>query len=106
MQPPRALWVTFQLGRPLGAPDDPALQTRVLRATLRLLEAKSGPVLEDYPALSNFDVYMSGPPAMIAACRGAFLLAGLPEDRLYYDSFDFAPDVLAKLIHARKQVSR
>lgn len=60
-------------------------------------------VLEDYPNLSNFDVYMSGPPAMISACRGAFLGAGLPEDRLYYDSFDFAPDVLAKLIHARKQ---
>ncbi len=60
-------------------------------------------VLEDYPNLSDFDVYMSGPPAMISACRGAFLSAGLPEDRLYYDSFDFAPDVLAKLIHARKQ---
>ncbi len=58
-------------------------------------------VLEDYPALNDFDVYMSGPPAMISACRGAFLGAGLPEDRLYYDSFDFAPDVLAKLIHAR-----
>ncbi len=62
-------------------------------------------VLDDYPALNDFDVYMSGPPAMIAACRSAFLLAGLPEDRLYYDSFDFAPDVLAKLIHARKQKS-
>jgi CDP-4-dehydro-6-deoxyglucose reductase, E3 len=62
-------------------------------------------VLEDYPSLGNFDVYMSGPPAMISACRTAFLAAGLPEDRLYYDSFDFAPDVLAKLIHARKQRS-
>ncbi len=62
-------------------------------------------VLEDYPNLSDFDVYMSGPPAMISASRGAFLAAGLPEDRLYYDSFDFAPDVLAKLIHARKQKS-
>ena len=60
-------------------------------------------VLEDYPRLNDFDVYMSGPPAMISACRSAFLVAGLPEDRLYYDSFDFAPDVLAKLIHARKQ---
>ena len=62
-------------------------------------------VLEDYPALGDFDVYMSGPPAMISACRSAFLGAGLPEERLYYDSFDFAPDVLAKLIHARKQKS-
>jgi len=49
MQPPRALWVKFELGRPLGAPDDPALQSRVLKAALKLLEVESGPVLEDYP---------------------------------------------------------
>jgi hypothetical protein len=49
IQPPRALWVTFELGRPLGAPDDAALQRRVLKAALALLEATSGPVLEDYP---------------------------------------------------------
>jgi CDP-4-dehydro-6-deoxyglucose reductase, E3 len=58
-------------------------------------------VLEDYPQLGDFDVYMSGPPAMISAARAGFLAAGLPEDRLYYDSFDFAPDVLAALIQAR-----
>ena len=28
--PPRALWVPFELGRPLGAPSDPAFQRRVL----------------------------------------------------------------------------
>ncbi len=59
-------------------------------------------VLEDYPDLSGFDLYMSGPPAMISAARAGFLAAQLPEDRLYYDSFDFAPDVLAALIQARK----
>lgn len=48
MNPPRALWVPFILGRPLGAPGDPAFQRRVLVAVLRLLEADSGPVLEDY----------------------------------------------------------
>jgi hypothetical protein len=37
------------LGRPLGAPDDPALQTRVLKAALALLDAEQGPVLADYP---------------------------------------------------------
>jgi hypothetical protein len=26
IRPPRALWVTFELARPLGAPDDAALQ--------------------------------------------------------------------------------
>ena len=41
--------MSFELGRPLGVPNDPAFQTRVLRAALELLEAESGPVLEDYP---------------------------------------------------------
>ncbi|HUX25584.1 MAG TPA: hypothetical protein VMV87_13330 [Burkholderiales bacterium] len=49
MNPPRALWVSFILGRPLGVPNDAAFQRRVLLAVLGLLEAKSGPVLEDYP---------------------------------------------------------
>ncbi len=47
--PPRALWVTFPLGRPFGVPDDAAFQTRVLRATLALLDRAEGPVLEDFP---------------------------------------------------------
>lgn len=49
MNPPRALWVPFILGRPFGVPNDPAFQRRVLIAVLGLLEAKSGPVLADYP---------------------------------------------------------
>ena len=49
MHPPRALWVSFILGRPFGVPNDAAFQRRVLVAVLGLLEAKSGPVLEDYP---------------------------------------------------------
>ena len=49
IRPPRALWVPFELGRPLGQPNDAAFQTRVLRACLGLLDAGSGPVLEDYP---------------------------------------------------------
>ena len=39
----------FPLGRPLGAPDDPELQTRVLVAALELVERPAGPVLEDFP---------------------------------------------------------
>ncbi|HEX6834888.1 MAG TPA: CDP-6-deoxy-delta-3,4-glucoseen reductase [Rudaea sp.] len=58
-------------------------------------------VLEDHPDLGPFDVYMSGPPALIDAGRRAFIDAGLPEDRLFYDSFDYAPDVLAKILGAR-----
>ncbi len=49
MQPPRALWVTFPLGRPLGKPGDSAFQHGVIDAALDLLKRESGPVLEDYP---------------------------------------------------------
>jgi hypothetical protein len=48
IKPPRALWVPFQLGHPLGAPDDPAFQRRVLLSVLGLLEAPNGPVLADF----------------------------------------------------------
>jgi CDP-4-dehydro-6-deoxyglucose reductase len=58
-------------------------------------------VLEDHADLSAFDVYMSGPPALIDAGRRSFIQAGLHEDRLYYDSFDYAPDVLAQILNAR-----
>ncbi len=58
-------------------------------------------VLEDHPDLSGHDFYMSGPPAMIDAGHQRFLDAGLPEDRLYYDSFEYAPDVLASIIAGR-----
>jgi hypothetical protein len=49
IRPPRALWVPFELGRPLGVPDDPAFQMRVLRSLLGLFSESSGPVLVDYP---------------------------------------------------------
>jgi hypothetical protein len=49
-QPPRGLFVPFQLGRPLGEPEDVAFQRRVLLQALRLLERTDGPViLEDFP---------------------------------------------------------
>ncbi len=48
IRPPRALWVPFELGRPLGVPGDGAFQTRVLRALLGMLNSPSGPVLRDY----------------------------------------------------------
>lgn len=49
IQPPRALWVPFELGRPLGLPDNPAFQRRVLLAALELLNLEAGPVLVDFP---------------------------------------------------------
>lgn len=54
-------------------------------------------VLADQPSLAGFDVYASGPPAMIEAIRDAFPRHGLPREQLFFDSFDYAPDTLAKL---------
>lgn len=47
--PPRALWVSFPLGRPLGIADDADFQRGVLRAALGLLETATEPVIADYP---------------------------------------------------------
>ncbi len=49
IKPPRALWVTFDLGRPLGVPNNAGFQKRVLLSALKLLEEASGPVLRDFP---------------------------------------------------------
>lgn len=49
MSPPRALWVPFKHGYPLGEPNNPELQKRVMRAALKLLELEGpGPVLRDF----------------------------------------------------------
>lgn len=60
VRPPRALWVTFDLGRPLGKPDDAAFQARVLRAQLDLLERTDGPLLVDYPEDVEGEVDLTG----------------------------------------------
>jgi hypothetical protein len=49
VRPPRALWVTFELGRPLGIPDDASFQRRVVKAALDLLARTDGPIIADYP---------------------------------------------------------
>jgi len=49
-------------------------------------------VVADYPDLSGFDLYMSGPPPMVFAGKEAFLAAGLPEDHMYSDVFEWAKD--------------
>jgi CDP-4-dehydro-6-deoxyglucose reductase, E3 len=49
-------------------------------------------VLADHANLSAFEVYAAGPPAMIEAMRAVFPRHGLAAERLYFDSFDYAPD--------------
>lgn len=51
-------------------------------------------VVAKYPDLSGHQVYMAGPPPMIAAARDAFSAAGLPPEELFFDSFDYAPDAI------------
>ncbi len=63
IRPPRALWVPFELGRPLGPPNDPAFQARVLVSVLMLLEASEGPVLQDFPEDAPADEAYAGPVA-------------------------------------------
>jgi CDP-4-dehydro-6-deoxyglucose reductase len=53
-------------------------------------------VLADHPSLAGTEVYAAGPPAMIEALRASCPPHGLEPGRLYFDSFDYAPDVLAR----------
>ena len=39
----------FELGRPIGVPNDPEFQKRVMMAAFALLDEKEGPLLVDYP---------------------------------------------------------
>ena len=48
IEPPRALFVPFPLGYPLGEPHNPELQKRVMRAAFALLSRTDVPVLEDF----------------------------------------------------------
>lgn len=49
-------------------------------------------VLEDFPDLSDHQVYACGAPAMIDAARRDFVAHGLPEEEFFADAFSFAPD--------------
>ena len=50
VRPPRALWVPFPHGYPLGAPGDATLQHAVIEAALRMLEDPelTAPALADF----------------------------------------------------------
>ena len=48
IRPPRALFVPYPLGYPLGEPCNPNLQLRILRAAFALLTRTDVPVLETF----------------------------------------------------------
>ena len=69
MKPPRSLWVSFELGRPLGAPNEADFQRKILITLLKLLERSDGPViLEDYP----FDAPESDEEPAVLSCPVRF----------------------------------
>jgi len=81
----------------------PNLQYTPVLSNVRAEDAWTGRVgwvheaaLQDHPNIREFDVYAAGPPVMIEAIRHEFAAKGLPPDQLFFDSFDFAPDALAK----------
>ena len=53
-------------------------------------------VLNDIADLEEYDVYAAGPPAMITAVRREFDARGVAASRLYFDSFDYAPDSIER----------
>ncbi len=92
-RPPRALWTTSQLGRPLGEPGDAQFQRRILIAALGLLERTDGPLIlddftEDPPGWRDTPDWRAPPPVQVswpldtpdawAAAFGAELVALLP----------------------------
>lgn len=49
VKPPRALWVPFALGRPLGSSAEPEFQKQVMRAAFDLLETATEHTVVDFP---------------------------------------------------------
>ena len=95
LNPPRALWVPFELGRPVGAPGEPAFQRRVIEAALGLLAAPSGPVLESFPedapgGVSDdhsgwvCPVNLAPPPAAAEAAGASAVLVEVDQLRPWY----------------------
>lgn len=46
-------------------------------------------IVDDFPDLSDFEIYAGGPPAMVYAGKAVFHDRGLPESRYYSDAFEF-----------------
>ncbi len=56
-------------------------------------------LLQQYPQLRMFDVYVGGPPAMVTAAKTQFMAHGLDPEHFYADAFEFAakPKVSAQI---------
>jgi hypothetical protein len=87
VRPPRALWVTFELGRPLGIPDDAPFQRRVVKAALDLLAHTDGPLVADYsehaPEVTDFSGWAC--PISLAPSQTDSLAAEIDRLATWYD---------------------
>ena len=86
------------------------LETLVVGARMRYVPVLSEPTpkwrgrsgwvheaaFKDVGELNAHEVYAAGPPAMIAAVRSEFAARAGSAARLYFDSFDYAPDTLER----------
>ncbi|HEY5604316.1 MAG TPA: CDP-6-deoxy-delta-3,4-glucoseen reductase [Gammaproteobacteria bacterium] len=59
--------------------DDQSIRTGLVHAT----------IAGDFPDLSNYEVYASGPPLMVSAGKHAFTHCHLPPEHYYSDAFEF-----------------
>ena len=48
IRPPRALFVPYKMGYPLGEANNPVLQTRIITAGLKLLARNDVPIIEEF----------------------------------------------------------
>ena len=87
IRPPRALWVTFELGRPFGIPDDAPFQRRVLDAALALFARTDGPLIADYPEAVEEEADLTGWACPINLAPQSTETLGAEIDRLavWYD---------------------
>ena len=59
--------------------DDPAIRSGLVHQA----------IIEDFPDLSGYEVYASGPPAMVYAGQDAFVKCHLSLEHYYSDAFEF-----------------
>lgn len=87
VRPPRALWVTFDLGRPLGRPNDPPFQRRVVKAALDVVVRMESPLIVDYPEHVDEEADMTGMscPIQLGAPEISSLLAEIDQLATWYD---------------------
>jgi hypothetical protein len=118
IKPPRALWLDFPMGRPLGKPNDAEFQLKVIRAAFDLFDRPAGPVLEDFPEvipvkngrmgyalppefvfttddIGDVDALLAGVQAEVEALRPAYDAAVAARGRTTVGASELAIDGLA-----------